>query len=95
MPELKDVLEEALPAEIQAVLDAQQSEVENAEDRRPFFLPPGRTDYHLLYVLIQRHWNELRGLQNRQRIWRGCQDIGRGIKSMRKKGEIGPLVRNF
>ncbi|KAL5449742.1 hypothetical protein PMIN05_001156 [Paraphaeosphaeria minitans] len=37
MPELKDVLEEALPAEIQAVLDAQQSEVENAEDRRPFF----------------------------------------------------------
>lgn len=95
MPELKQVLEEALPAEVQAVLDAQQLEVEKAEDRRPFFLPPGQTDYHLLYVLIKRHWGELRGLQNRERIWKECKGIGIMIKRMRKKGKIGPLVRPF
>ncbi|KAK7184551.1 hypothetical protein DPSP01_012858 [Paraphaeosphaeria sporulosa] len=95
MPELKDVLEEALPAEIQSFLDAQQSKVENDEDRRPFFLPPDRTDYHLLYVLIKRHWNELRGLQNRKRIWKECECIGRRISRMRNKGKIGPLVRQF
>jgi hypothetical protein len=93
MPELKTLLEEALPAEIQAVLDAQQLEVENDEDRKPFFLPPDRTNYYLLYVLIKRHWKELRGLQNRKRIWKDCQGIGKKIKRMRGKGKIRPLVR--
>ncbi|KAF2451018.1 hypothetical protein P171DRAFT_427261 [Karstenula rhodostoma CBS 690.94] len=90
MPELKHVLEEALPAEIQAVLDEEQLK---GEDQKPFFLPPDRTDYYLLYVLIKRHWKELRGLQNRKRIWKECKDIGLRIKRMRKKGKIGPLVQ--
>jgi hypothetical protein len=93
MPELKSLFEEALPGEIQAVLDAQQLEIENDEDRKPFFLPPDRTNYYLLYVLIKRHWKELRGLRNRKRIWKDCEIIGKRIKRMRETGEIGPLVR--
>jgi hypothetical protein len=92
MSELKPVFEEALPAEIQRVLDAHQLEIENEEDRKPFFLPPDRTDYHLLYVLITRHWKELRGLQNRKRIWENCGSILKEIKRLRTNGEIEPLT---
>ncbi|KAE8336174.1 hypothetical protein BDV24DRAFT_155397 [Aspergillus arachidicola] len=30
---------------------------------------PGRTNWFLLYRDVKRHWNELRGLWNRRRIW--------------------------
>lgn len=92
MPELQDMLEEALPAEIQAILDTQQLEAENDEDRKPFFLPPDGTNYYLLYTLIQRYWKDLKGLQNRRRIWGDCGGIVKRIRQMREDGEIGPLV---
>ena len=82
MPELKPVLEEALPEAIQRVLDEHQLEVELDKDRKPFFLPPGRTDYHLLYVLIKRHWKQMRGLRNRLRIWNRCKDIIKQIEKL-------------
>ena len=85
MPELKPMLEEALPAAIQAVLDAHQQELESDEDRKPFFLPPDRTDYYLLYVLVKRHWKELRGLRNRARIWKDCRGILRQIDGLGAK----------
>lgn len=85
MPELKPMLEEALPAAIQAVLDAHQQGVENDEDRKPFFLPPDRTDYYMLYVLVKRHWKELRGLRNRARIWKDCRRILRQIEGLGTK----------
>ncbi|KAE8391442.1 hypothetical protein BDV23DRAFT_171624 [Aspergillus alliaceus] len=31
--------------------------------------PLGRTNWYMLYRDIKRHWNELRGLWNRERIW--------------------------
>ncbi|KAJ4287752.1 hypothetical protein N0V90_012456 [Kalmusia sp. IMI 367209] len=93
LPELEPILKEALPGEIQAVLDANQLEIDNDDDRKPFFLPPDRTNYYLLYALLTRHWAELRGLQNRKRIWEACQHILIQVKEMRENGEIEPLVR--
>ena len=88
MPELKPMLEEALPGAIQAVLDAQQREVENDEDRRPYFLPPDRTNYYILYVLIRRHWLELKGLKNRRRIWNECRDIVSKIARLKARSKL-------
>lgn len=93
MPELKYMLEEALPAEIERVRVAQKEKFASAEGLKPFYLPPDRTDYHLLFVLLRRHWEELHGFKNRQRIWKLCKDLGRRIARLRTKGKIGPLLR--
>ncbi|ORY02549.1 hypothetical protein BCR34DRAFT_437902, partial [Clohesyomyces aquaticus] len=75
-----NALDEALPAEIQALKDAHDLEISRNEDLTPFYLPPGKTNYFLLYTLITRHWKELRGLQNRKRIWTDCEEILRRIR---------------
>lgn len=87
IPDLKAMLEEALPGAIQKAIDGHQLESELDEDRKPFFLPPGRTDYHLLYVLIKRHWKEMRGLRNRMRIWKQCRNILKQAEKLKTAGE--------
>jgi hypothetical protein len=88
MPELKAILGEILPVEIQAALNAHRLELEEVEDRKPFFLPPQGTNYFELYTLITRHWADLKGLQNRRRIWTGCEEILRMIEVGRKEGRF-------
>lgn len=75
MPEMKDMLEELLPYEIEAAEEAHRLELEEYEDRKPFFLPPQGTNYFQLYTLITRHWADLKGLRNRKRIWKDCAMI--------------------
>ncbi|KAF2641925.1 hypothetical protein P280DRAFT_468412 [Massarina eburnea CBS 473.64] len=84
MPELAPLLENRLPGAIQQVLDEHKRELDEHEDRKPFFLPPGGTDYFLLYTLITRHWGDLKGLQNRRRIWTDCEETLKEMKRVRR-----------
>jgi hypothetical protein len=38
-------------------------------------LPIDKTNWFQLYADITRHWNDLKGLQNRKRIWEECEEI--------------------
>ncbi|PVI04115.1 hypothetical protein DM02DRAFT_726029 [Periconia macrospinosa] len=89
MPELEEVLREAISVEREKALEEARLEMEDHEDRRPFWLPPLKTNYYVLYTLITRHWGELKGLRNRARIWEDCTSILGDIDSMRAQGVIG------
>lgn len=97
MPELGSQLDEAFPAHIQAIIDAQELESQSNKDLTPFFLPPDKTNYFTLYTLVTRYWQELRGLQNRKRIWKDCEEILRRVDVLRKEGRIGEhgIVENL
>ncbi|KAF2657864.1 hypothetical protein K491DRAFT_713996 [Lophiostoma macrostomum CBS 122681] len=88
MPELGPILEEKLSPHLQAVQDAWFVESAKTLVQNPFYLPPDRTDYFKLYTLLTRHWTELRGLQNRKRIWTGCEEILRRIDKYKEEGRI-------
>lgn len=47
-----------------------------------------RTDWHAVYLGIRRRWKEMRGLQNRERIWMDCEEIVRRIRGYRERGEM-------
>lgn len=47
-----------------------------------------RTDWHVLYLQIKRHWKQMKGLQNRERIWTDCEEILRRIEGYRERGEM-------
>ncbi|KAF2748607.1 hypothetical protein M011DRAFT_457351 [Sporormia fimetaria CBS 119925] len=51
-------------------------------------LPANRTDYFRLYTLITRHWEELRGLRNRRRIWEDCEKILALVERYREMGVV-------
>jgi hypothetical protein len=88
MPELESMLDEAFPVHLQAIHDAWLVESKETLVQDPSYLPPDRTDYFKLYTLLTRHWKELRGLQNRERIWIDCQEILRRIKEYKIEGRI-------
>jgi hypothetical protein len=54
----------------------------------PFRLPRSQTNWYELYRDITVHWKELKGLQNRRRIWKGIQEIIGLIKGYRAEGQI-------
>jgi hypothetical protein len=51
-------------------------------------LPRDRTNWYQLYRDITVHWKELRGLWNRERIWRDVEEIVGQIKMLREEGKI-------
>lgn len=52
-------------------------------------LPLGRTNWHDLYLKIKFFWRNLKGLQNRKRIWRSVEEIVRRIQGYRGEGKVG------
>ena len=47
-----------------------------------------RTNWYRLYCGITSHWKELKGLQNRQRIWVDVEEIVGRIQRYRENGEV-------
>ena len=87
-PELAPQLDEAYATQFQEIQAAHERAAIENPDQKPFYLPPGNTNYFIIYTLITRHWDKLLGLQNRQRIWKDCRAILRGVKKYRKSGYI-------
>ncbi|KAA8642515.1 hypothetical protein EYZ11_011584 [Aspergillus tanneri] len=42
---------------------------------RQLILPRARTNWYQVYTQIKRNWSQLKGLQNRQRIWTDVEEI--------------------
>jgi hypothetical protein len=53
-----------------------------------FKLPRSQTNWYELYRGITVHWKELKGLQNRRRIWKRIQEIIGLIKGYRAEGQL-------
>jgi hypothetical protein len=51
-------------------------------------LPRDRTNWYVVYTQITRHWKDLKGLRNRERIWKSCDDIAQRIQRCIAEGEI-------
>jgi hypothetical protein len=51
-------------------------------------LPRERTNWFVVYTQITRHWKDLKGLKNRERIWKCCEDITQRIQSCMNEGKI-------
>jgi hypothetical protein len=93
---VKEEIEEMMDAALKAY-DKNASEAEH--DARPpahtapFHLPRDRTNWYTLYTLLTRHMRrgELKGLQNRARIWRNCEEAIRRIVEHREAGRF-PIV---
>lgn len=51
-------------------------------------LPQEKIDWYQLYYGIRKHWNDLKGLQNRERIWKEVGDIVNQIAEYRDQGMI-------
>lgn len=52
-------------------------------------LPKGRTNWCRAYYEVKMNWEALRGLQNRERIWKDVEEIFRRIDVYRGEGRIG------
>jgi hypothetical protein len=88
IPESSPVIDAAYEAQFLAIQDAHRLQ-NDSEDSKPFYLPPTKTNYFTLYTLITRHWQQLRGLQNRKRIWKDCVEILRRVAVYKEEGRIG------
>jgi hypothetical protein len=51
-------------------------------------LPTFNTNWYELYSEIIRNWKDLKGLQNRQRIWNDCEQIIQRIKKYHEKDDV-------
>jgi hypothetical protein len=80
IPESAEEVDAAYKVQFKAIQDAHNLENEAGDDANPFYLPPHATNYFVLYTLITRHWQQLRGLQNRKRIWKDCMEILKRIE---------------
>ncbi|KAJ5125081.1 uncharacterized protein N7515_008906 [Penicillium bovifimosum] len=45
-------------------------------------LPRANTDWHRVFTQIRLNWENLKGLQNRQRIWRDVEEVVRRIRKL-------------
>ncbi|KAK5126435.1 hypothetical protein LTR85_010671 [Meristemomyces frigidus] len=87
MPELTSQMDEAATA-CQENIDLEAHHSHASAASRPATLPRDRTNWFILYTLITRHMQrgELKGLQNRRRIWDDCEEILRRIGKYRAQG---------
>lgn len=53
-----------------------------------FKVPRSQTNWYEVYRGITVHWKDLKGLQNRRRIWKGIQEILGLIKGYRAEGQV-------
>lgn len=89
MPEATQQIDAHFARCYQEILDAHKLEVTTIEENhRPFYLPPDKTNYLALFTLIRRHWSDLRGLQNRKRIWTDCKKIMRRVEVYKNQGLV-------
>jgi hypothetical protein len=51
-------------------------------------LPMGNTDFHRLYKTVKFCWMNLKGLQNRKRIWKDISEVVTRIEKYRREGKI-------
>ncbi|KAN0104636.1 hypothetical protein V8E51_010381 [Hyaloscypha variabilis] len=51
-------------------------------------LPMGNTDFHRLYRLVKFCWTNLKGLRNRERIWKDVSEVVTRIERYRREGKI-------
>lgn len=65
-----------------------QSIVELGLVRSMYPLPQDRTNWYEVYRLVVKHWDQLKGLRNRQRIWKSCETICDRIKKLTEEGKI-------
>ncbi|CAG9948369.1 unnamed protein product [Clonostachys rosea f. rosea IK726] len=76
-----------------------KEEAEYKKSREP--IPPQRlpcgpdeVDWFGLYCTLSHNFDNLKGLRNRKRIWKDCDEIVRQIKKYRAEGLIKPAVSN-
>ena len=55
---------------------------------KPMRLPYAQTNWYQLYTDITRDWAKLKGLKNRERIWRDCEEILRRVNQYRFNDQI-------
>lgn len=79
-------LMEDVDAEVRVVI--QQSIVELGLIRSIYLLPQDRTNWYEVYRLVVKHWDQLKGLRNRQRIWNICEAICDRIQKLREERKI-------
>lgn len=74
MPEVLDAWEEEVE-EIKAQRDREIEAAQQAKTREQLVtgLPPTQTNWYKLYTEITRNWKDLKGLQNRKRIWKDIE----------------------
>lgn len=51
-------------------------------------LPMGNTDFHRLYMMVKFCWMNIKGLQNRKRIWKDISEVVTRIEKYRRQGKI-------
>jgi hypothetical protein len=51
-------------------------------------LPRNKTNWYKVYSQITRHWGSMKGLRNRARIWRDCEQILKEIRRLKEGGEM-------
>lgn len=57
-----------------------------------YLLSREKTDWYRLYCDLTKNWGRLRGLQNRKRIWKDCQEILYRIQRFKEAGIISPEI---
>lgn len=87
MPEMWEDWKAAQPVyeDVAPVLRHSLSLADNLPSQR---LPLAQTDWYELYRQITAHWEDLKGLHNRQRIWADAEEIIRRIQQYREEGKI-------
>ncbi|CAH0031818.1 unnamed protein product [Clonostachys rhizophaga] len=55
---------------------------------------PDEVDWFSLYCTLSHNFENLKGLRNRKRIWKDCEEIVRQIKKYRAEGLMKPSVSN-
>ena len=91
----RDAIRNEMPEILQMWLDAEPSYRDLVPYQEPVAitetmtrLPPKRTNWYILYREIVKHWKDLQGLQNRERIWASCEEIVRRMEKYREEGQI-------
>ncbi|KAF2433435.1 hypothetical protein EJ08DRAFT_676942 [Tothia fuscella] len=79
-PELSKVFKEAGEQLLNDRRDVVAQDYEEALQSRIWNLPASQTNWYELYASIVKNWGELKGLQNRARIWEAIEEIIRRIK---------------
>jgi hypothetical protein len=79
-------LTEDVDAEVRVAIS--QSIVNLGLVRSMYPLPQDRTNWYEVYRLIVTHWDQLKGLRNRQRIWKICATICERIEKLTEEGKI-------
>ena len=91
LSEQRTIIQEEIPEIYEAwCRDHALRDEDYCVEKQPYTiqLPPDRTNWCRLYYEIKTHWEELKGLQNRQRIWTDVVKILERIQKYRDEGKL-------